>query len=165
MSYPYWCWGPTCQLEPFFTRWNRRNNWCWHVRLVISERVLARWWHLEAIRTALGLLHHAMCAVSYCCIAMANKTTSKVGTFCIVVLLIVALAAARAIRREYSPNSGVRWLPVKPWSCWKGRCAPYCSNAYAWPLKWPVVEVHLFVTITFFDCCNHSLRPCYGPLQ
>jgi len=41
-----------------------------------------------------------MRAVSYHCIAIANKTTSKVGTFCIVVLLIVALAAAGVIRRE-----------------------------------------------------------------
>jgi len=41
-----------------------------------------------------------MRAVSYRHIAMANKTTSKVGTFCIVVLLIVTLAAAGAIRRE-----------------------------------------------------------------
>jgi hypothetical protein len=36
--------------------------------------------------------------VSYRRIEMAIKMASKVGSFCIVVLLIVALAAARAIR-------------------------------------------------------------------
>ena len=45
-----------------------------------------------------NLLHWAMHAVSYCRIAMAIKMASKVGTFCIVVLLIVALVAARAIQ-------------------------------------------------------------------
>ena len=48
--------------------------------------------------TSTNLLHWAMHAVSYCRIAMAIKMASKVGTFFIVVLLIVALAAARAIQ-------------------------------------------------------------------
>jgi len=49
---------------------------------------------------ALDLLHQAMSSVLYHRIVMAIKAASKVGTFCIVVLLIVALAAAGVIRGE-----------------------------------------------------------------
>ena len=41
-----------------------------------------------------------------------------------------------------------RWrrpvVPVKPWSCCIGQCAPYCTGAPSWPLKLPPTEVHLF---------------------
>ncbi len=67
---------------------------------VLLERVLARWWRLVASLKATNLLHQAILAVSYRRIAMAIKTASKVGVFCIVVLLIVTLAAAGAIRSE-----------------------------------------------------------------
>jgi hypothetical protein len=36
----------------------------------------------------------------------------KVGTFCIVVLLIVALAATGLIRSKEFPGGSVQWLPV-----------------------------------------------------
>jgi hypothetical protein len=49
------------------------SDWC------LSEWVLARWWHPVASSEALDLLYRAMCAVSYCRIAMAIKTASKVG--------------------------------------------------------------------------------------
>ena len=67
---------------------------------VILERVLTRWWHLVASLKATNLLHWAILVVSYWRIAMAIETASKVGVFCIVDLLIVALAAAGAIRSE-----------------------------------------------------------------
>jgi hypothetical protein len=63
----------------------------------IWERVLARWWRLVAFMKAMNLHHSAKRAVSYHRIAMTIDIVSKVGTFCIVVLLIVALAAAGAI--------------------------------------------------------------------
>ena len=56
------------------------------------------------------LLHWAMGAVSYRRIAMAIEMASKVVTFFIVVLLIVAMAAAEAIWSEYSPDGGIQWL-------------------------------------------------------
>jgi hypothetical protein len=65
--------------------------------LVISEQVLAQWWHLVAFMKSINLLHWAMCTVSYHHITIAIEMASKVGTFCIVVMLIVALAAAGAI--------------------------------------------------------------------
>jgi len=72
---------------------------------------------------------------------MAIKTANKVGTCCIIIKLIVILAAAWVIRSEYLPDGGVQWLPVKPWSC--------C-------MKWPAMEVHSFAVAAYFNCCNHS---------
>jgi hypothetical protein len=48
---------------------------------------------------------------------MAIETANKEGTFCIIVVLIVAMAAAGAIQSEYSPNGSVQWLPEEPWTC------------------------------------------------
>ena len=67
---------------------------------VISERVLARWWRLVAFMNATNLLHWAMHAVLYRRIAMAIKMASKVGTCCIIVVLIIAMAASGAIRSK-----------------------------------------------------------------
>jgi hypothetical protein len=67
---------------------------------VILERMLAQWWHLVAFMKAMNLLHQVMHAVYYHRIAMAIKLPRKVGTFCIIVVLIVALAAAGTIRSE-----------------------------------------------------------------
>ena len=61
---------------------------------------------------ALDLLHWAMRLILYRHIAMAIEMKSKVGTFCMVVLLLVALAAARAIRSKESPDGSVKWLLV-----------------------------------------------------
>ncbi len=67
---------------------------------VILERVLARWRRLVASLKVKNHLHQAILAVSYRRIAMDIETASKVGGFCIVVLFIVALVAARAIHSE-----------------------------------------------------------------
>ena len=48
----------------------------------------------------LDLQYHWMRSESHWCIAMAIKLPRKVGTFCIIVVLIVALAAAGTIRSE-----------------------------------------------------------------
>jgi len=57
-----------------------------------------RWRRLVAFMKATNLLQQAMRVIYYRRIAMAIKTASKEGTFCIVVLLIVAMAAAGVIR-------------------------------------------------------------------
>ncbi len=58
---------------------NIGKNQCWHVRLMLSEQVLAQWWHPVASNEALDLLHQAMCAVSCRLIAMTIKTASFVS--------------------------------------------------------------------------------------
>ena len=117
------------------------------VPFVILERVLARWWRLVAFMKSTNLLHQAVCAVSYRCIATAIDMASKVGTCCIVNSFAVALAAARAMRSEYLPNGGIQWLPVKPWLCFIGRCAPYGTDALPWQSKWPATEVEIAVIV------------------
>jgi hypothetical protein len=47
--------------------------------LMLSERVLARWWRLVALMKATNLLHRAMHAVFYCRIATAIEMASKGG--------------------------------------------------------------------------------------
>ena len=67
---------------------------------MLWERVLARRRCLVAFVKALDLLHQAIWAVYYRPIMMAIEMTIKVGTYYIVVLFAVALAAAEAIRSE-----------------------------------------------------------------
>ena len=52
------------------------------------EQVIARWRRLVAFMKALDLLYWSMHLVLYCHIAMTIEMASKVGVFCIVVLLI-----------------------------------------------------------------------------
>jgi hypothetical protein len=68
--------------------------------LMLSERVLARWWRLVAFMKATNLLLRAMRAVSYRRIATAIEMTSKRGGILLIVVLNVALAAAGAIRSK-----------------------------------------------------------------
>jgi hypothetical protein len=81
MAYPYCYLGSTCQLKPFFTMKCPKQ---------------------PALACPIGsnLLHQVMRVVSYRGIPMAIETASKVGTFCIIILLIVALAAAGAIQSK-----------------------------------------------------------------
>jgi len=68
---------------------------------MLSERVLAQWWRLVAFMKATNLLHRVMRAVSHRPIATAIKMTSKGGGgIFLIVVLIVPLAAAGAIRSE-----------------------------------------------------------------
>jgi len=62
--------------------------------------VLALWQRLVAFMKAMNLLHQVMRALEYRHIAMAIEMASKEGIFCIVVLLIVAMAAAGVIPSE-----------------------------------------------------------------
>ncbi len=49
--------------------------------LLLSEQMLAQWWHPAASSEALDRLHRAMRVVLYRCIAMAIKMASNVGIF------------------------------------------------------------------------------------
>ncbi len=52
-----------------------------HVRFILSDIILAQWRRLVASSEALDLLHWAICAVTYRCIAMAIKTACFLGVF------------------------------------------------------------------------------------
>ncbi len=60
---------------------NIKQNHHSHVQFMLSDIILARWWHPVAFSEALDLLHWAMRAVTYRHIAMAIKTASFVGVF------------------------------------------------------------------------------------
>ena len=49
-----------------------------------------------------------------------HQNGQQSGYIFIIVELIVALAAAGAIQSKWSPDGGVQWLLVKPWSCYIG---------------------------------------------
>jgi hypothetical protein len=61
---------------------------------MLLEPLLTRWRRLVAFKKARNLLHQVMSKVSYRHTAMAIEMVSKVDTFCIAVLFIVALTAA-----------------------------------------------------------------------
>jgi hypothetical protein len=86
------------------------KNWRISNQLQLLATILAQWqWPVTSIK-ALDHLYWAMHAVSYRHISAAVETASDYGTFFIVVLFAVALAAAGAIQREYSPGGGIQWL-------------------------------------------------------
>jgi hypothetical protein len=80
-------------------------------RLQLSAAILAQWQRPVTSIKALDHLYQAMHGVLYRRISTAVKTASNYGTFFIVVLFAVTLAAAGIIQREYSPGGGVQWLP------------------------------------------------------
>ena len=67
---------------------------------MLSERVLTQLRSLVAFMKAMNLLHRAMRSVLYRCIAMSIEMAVEVGTFCIVILLIVSLVTAGVIRSK-----------------------------------------------------------------
>jgi hypothetical protein len=56
---------------------NRRS----HVQFMLLDIILAQWWCPVASSEALDLLHWAMRAVTYRCIAIAIKTATFLGVF------------------------------------------------------------------------------------
>jgi hypothetical protein len=91
-----------------------------------------------------------MHAVLYRRITMARETASKLGTFFIVVLFAVTLAAAGAIQSEYSSNGGIQWVLAKLWTYNICRCTQHYTGASAGPSTWVATEV-FFHRIVDFD--------------
>jgi hypothetical protein len=82
-----------------------------YVQLILSELILAQWWHPVASVKALNLLYQAMRALAYRRIAMAIGMASKVGAFFIVVVLYVTPVAGG--RRGNTQRILAQWrLPV-----------------------------------------------------
>jgi hypothetical protein len=60
---------------------NIKKNHHSHVRFMLLDIILAQWRRSVASSEALDLLHWAMHAVTYQCIAMAIKTATFLGVF------------------------------------------------------------------------------------
>ena len=135
---------------------NLRKNGFFLSPLLLSATILARWWHPVASSEPLDLLHQAMRAVSYRCIAMAIKTARKVGVF----IHCCVVDCCPGVRGSDTEQVVARWrrlvAPIWPWTSSIGRCRMNRFNASAWPSKWPAMEVHSFVAAAFLASRNRS---------
>jgi hypothetical protein len=93
-----------------------RKNWHIGDRLLLSVAIRAQWQQPVASVKALNLLYWVMHMVLYRRIAMAREMASKLGTFFIVVVFAVTLAAAEAIQSKCSSSGGIQWLLAKLWT-------------------------------------------------
>jgi hypothetical protein len=123
---------------------------------MLLDIILARWQRPVASCEALDLLHWVMHAVMYRRIAMAIKTARKVGVFVDCCLFACCPGSCRGNMEQV----------VTQWRC------PVASEvaldmlhqampsvlpgAPLWPLKWPTMEVHLFIIVDFVINHNHS---------
>ncbi len=131
-----------------------------------TEQVIARWWRLVAFSVkATNLLHWAMCAVCTPASGWPSKWPAKWVHFA----LMFCWLSPWWLQGQYgassclmAASSGFWWSPGHAESGNALRIAPMRPRGHH---KWPATEVHLFAVITFFDCCNRSLRPCYSPLK
>ncbi len=119
-------------------------------RLLILVAICARWRQPVASVKALNLLYWVMRAVLYRRIAMARETARKLGTFFIVVLFAVSLAATGAIQSKYSSNRGIQWILVKLWTYNICQCTWHYTGASSGLSKWVATEV-IFCPIVDFD--------------
>ena len=152
MSYPYCYLGPWRHLDPLksgLTMKKHRKIQKILSQMLLLAAILARRRQPVASIVALDPLHWAMHLVSYWRIAMASKMTSKYSAFFVIFFLFVSPLFAGAIRLEYSPDDGIQWLWVKPWTPSIGRCACYCTGTSVWPSKWVALEVHSFIIDDF----------------
>ena len=145
-----------CGFFDDLTMKNIEQNRCWHDAFMLSERVLARWWHPVASSEALDPLHRAMHAVSYRRIAMAIETARKVGVFS----HCFEVDCCPGVRGSDTEQVVAQWrrlvAPIWPWTSSIGRCRMNRFNASAWPSKWPAMEVHSFVAAAFLASRNRS---------
>ncbi len=130
---------------------------------MLSNTILAQWQHPVASSEALNLLHWAMHAVKYQCIAMAIKMASKEGVFFSSLLGCLSpwwlLRQCRASSQPMAVSRGIQ--------CGRfiGQCHVYHFNASTWQSKWPAMRVHLFVTLPFLFAVNVDERPCYSQFK
>jgi hypothetical protein len=138
MSYPYVIRG----LDVILTCWKagrrwknskkkRKNTDRWH----ISATILAWRRRPVAFGTALDPLRWLMRLVTYRRTNRVSETADKYGTFSYFFYGIRTCRPSGAILPEYSPDGGVRWLFVKPWTPSIGRYRRCWVVASARPSK------------------------------
>jgi hypothetical protein len=76
------------------------------------------------------------------------RLVGKYGSFSSFYFLHVTLSSAGAIRHEYSPDDGVQWVRVKPWTPFIERCTRYCISISS-AVEMGRTEVHSFVVDSF----------------
>jgi hypothetical protein len=96
---------------------------------LLSAATLARRRRPVASGIALDPLRRSIRLVTYRRTDRASETADKYGTFLSFFFGIRPRRPSGAIRSEYSPNRGVQWLRVKPWTPSIGRCWPCRAGA------------------------------------
>ena len=97
----------------------------------ISAAILARRRRPVASLIALDPLRRSMRLLTYRRTDRASETADKYGTFSSFFFGIRPRCPSGAIRSEYSPDRGVQWLRVKPWTPSIGRCRRCRAGASA----------------------------------
>ena len=97
----------------------------------LSAAILARRRRPVASGIALDPLRRSMRSVTYRRTDRASETTCKYGTFLSFFYGMRPRRPSGAIRSEYSPDRGVQWLRVKPWTPSIGRCRRCRAGASA----------------------------------
>jgi hypothetical protein len=87
----------------------------------ISAAILARRRQPVASGIALDPLRWSMGLVTYRRTDRASETADKYGSFSFFFYGIRTRRPSGAIQPEYSPDGGVQWLRVKPWTPSIGR--------------------------------------------
>ena len=130
-----------------FSRWNVRITRRWHVRLVLSERVLTRWRKLQT--SSIRWCTWYRIVVSRWPSKRPAKCVHYVASSFWWLFPWWPPGQYRASSHPMAASSGFQWSPG-------GNAPPYLTGAPPWPSKWPATEVHLFAAAAYFDCCNRS---------
>jgi hypothetical protein len=113
---------------------------------LLLPAILARWHQPVASVVALDPLYWVMCAVSYQCTTTTIEMASKYGALFVVFFLHATPLSPGMIRRKYSPDGGVQWLLVKPWTPFIGQCMRHCTSASSRPSKRVSTVVYCFAS-------------------
>ena len=103
---------------------------------LLSAATLARRRRPVASLIALDPLRRSIRLVTYRRTDRASETADKYGTFLSFFFGIRPRRPSGAIRSKYSPDRGVQWLRVKPWTPSIGRCRRCRAGASARASKW-----------------------------
>jgi hypothetical protein len=132
------------------------KNQHWHVQLMLSEQVLARWWHPVASIEALDLLHWAMHGSLYRRIAMAIKLAGFAGVFVDSCLFACCPGGCwgdteQVVAQCQCPVASKVALDMPHWAM-----PSVLLRRTPWPSKCPADEVHLFIIVDFVITNNRS---------
>jgi hypothetical protein len=98
---------------------------------LLSAAILAQRRRPVTSGIALDPLRRSMRLVTYRRTDRASETANKYGTFLYIFNGIRTRSPSGAIRPKYSPDGGVQWLRVKPWTPSIGRCWRCSAGASA----------------------------------
>ena len=140
MTYPYYYLGPSFYISALYNELTMKkinktgvgmSDWCYWSKYSPDGGI--QW--LVASSEALDLLHWALPTVTYRCIAMAIRMTSKVDVF---FFIVVVCNAPWWPSGQYGATSCPMAHPEasdSPWTCCIRYCVWHYTHASAWPQR------------------------------